>query len=112
MDQILNVEIGNIETGEKEIDIAITSSEKDHNGIIFKAIESLIESIDLDVEGGETGIVRVLYSVADHIGFNGWYTHSPNVTIQCDEDSDEGFVTNQEKIGILRDYLKNIELRN
>lgn len=112
MDLIFNIKRGNIETGENDIEITITSSEKDHNGILFKAIESLIESIDLDVESGETGIARVLYSVADHIGFNGWYTLSPNVTIQYDEDSDEGFVTNQEKIGILRDYLKNIELRN
>ncbi|MBO0587596.1 MULTISPECIES: hypothetical protein [unclassified Sporosarcina] len=111
MDHKLQITRGNIESGENKIEIAITSTEKGHNEILFKAIESLIESIDLDVEGGETEIARILFSVADHIGFNGWYSHSPNVTIQYDEDSDEGFVTNQEKIGILRDYLKNFEQR-
>lgn len=113
MQNKISISSGFIDTG-FETKVSIETNEDDRLEAVLKGIEVLIGSIDEkelgDFEKFNDSMNRILYNVADHIGFNGWYGVSPDYNIQYN-DWDEGYVTNQEKRLLLRQYIQQEEDR-
>jgi hypothetical protein len=104
----IKIATGTIEGGNPEIEISLKSIELNDVELILKGIEILIDSIDLDQDPNYDTMSQILHTVADRIGFNGWYNVSSEFNIKYDEDS-EGYVSNREKRILLRQYIENEE---
>lgn len=106
---VIKVTSGIIESGNPEIEISLKSIELNDVELLLKAIEVLIDSIDLDQDPNCDTMSQILHTVADRIGFNGWYNVSSEFNIKYDEASKEGYVSNREKRILLRQFIENEE---
>lgn len=100
---------GRIENEENNIEITLKSPKLYGNKLVLAGIEELIDSIDLDEDLEYKSMTRLLYKIADQIGFHGWYDHSSEFNIQYNDNSEEGYVSNREKRILIRQFLESEE---
>ena len=80
-----------------EVEVSVKARGENDLELILQGVEKLVESIDLkhkcdeNYEVYQKALKRIVYSVADNLGFEGdWYFVDPNIEMSYNEET-EGY---------------------